>query len=67
MPAAPPQGFDPGIIGTLNTIEGEENIRASSDESLMNENNSLLNSLLKQMEEMTGEVNIDGGKLVDNN
>ena len=65
MPAAPPQGFDPGLIGTLNQIDDEEKERTVFDTSLMNENNDLLHALLKQMEVVTDEVNIDGGKLLD--
>jgi hypothetical protein len=63
MASAPPQGFDPGLIGTLNQIDDEESQRSSFDTSLLNENNHLLYTLLKQMEIVTDEENIDGGKL----
>lgn len=66
MGSAPPQGFTPGVIDTLNLIDGEENKRTSFDNSLMNQNNDLLNNLLKQLELVTDEEKIDGGKLVDN-
>jgi hypothetical protein len=61
--AAPPQGFDPTLIGTLNQLDDEGNQRSAFDTSLLNENNRLLFTLLKQMELVTDEENIDGGKL----
>ena len=75
MPAAPPQGFASGgtsgsisdVVDTLNQIDNENNKKTAFTTTLMNENNDFLNNLLKQMELVTDEQNIDGGKLVDNN
>jgi hypothetical protein len=65
MGLAPPQGFSPGVIGTLDQIDKDEENRAVINESLMDDNNELLHTLLKQMELVTDEENIDGGKLAD--
>lgn len=60
MASAPPQGFVSVSLDIESRTEEENMRREAKDNSLMKKNNGLLDSLIKQLELVTNEENIDG-------
>lgn len=60
MGSAPPQGFTATSLDIESRTDEENRKREAKNISLMEQNNGLLNSLIKQMELVTNEENING-------
>lgn len=60
MASAPPQGFTAVSLDIESRTDKENMRREAKDISLMEKNNAILTSLIKQLELVTNEENIDG-------